>query len=320
MPRKPKQRVTVDLPQAVTDFMRDVAQQINDGDEAATVIESDDLLQCDCIYGGLYDVAGQRFFFQYFHTDDATWDMDLDAHQIAQIANGTITALDLWQCSDGTCECLYATEDSRCQHCDAIRHFDDYRPHLRIHHPDESPDILAVMVNLRKVGLALLDYHRAYEHFPPACTRDESGRPLHSWRALILPFLDEDSVFEKIDFGEPWDSKTNRRAWELRPSAFGGNDSESPNTHVVAVVGPDTIWPIGGKRACAEIKTGYSYTIAAVALPVTTVHWMQPIDTDVVSAISQYEESNQLIAVFVDGHVDIVQDVDASRLRKLLCI
>lgn len=174
--RKPKRSVTVELPSDFTSFMRDVIQRIADGDEAATTIESDDLLQCDRVYGGLYDVAGQRFGFRYFHADDATWDLDLDAQQIAQIANGTLTALNLWQCSGGKCDCLHAAKDSYCAHCDSIRHYDDYESRLRIHHPDESPEVLATMANLRRIGLAILDYHREHEHFPPAQTHDEYGR------------------------------------------------------------------------------------------------------------------------------------------------
>lgn len=320
MPRKPKQSVSVELPSAFTDFMREVHQRIKDGDEAATTIESDDLLQCDVVYGGLYDIVGKRFGFRFFHTDDATWDFDLDAQQIAQIADGTLTTLNLWQCTSRKCDCLYATEDSYCTHCDSIQDFDDYESRLRIHHPDEPTDVLAAMANLRKIGLAILEYHREHGHFPPVRTHDETGRPMHSWRSLILPFLDEDSLFDNIDLGQPWNSEANQRVWERRPSVFGGHGYEPPLTAVMAVVGPETIWPTAGRRSYTEIKTGTSYTIAAVSLKNTSVNWMQPTDTDLASTLSEYENNNELIAVFIDGHVEIVRDVDAGTLRELLCI
>lgn len=320
MSRKPKQSVTVQLPSAFVDFMHDVNQRIEDGDEAATTIESDDLLQCDCGYGGLYDIDGQRYGFCYFHTDDATWDFDLDAHQIAQIANGTLTAINLWKCLSDKCDCLYATEDSYCTHCDSIGNFDDYQSRLRIHRPDESPDVLAIMANLRKIGLAIIEYHWEHGHFPPVHTHDETGRPMHSWRSFILPFLDEDSIFENIDFGQPWNSDTNRPVWEQRPAVFGGHGCETPLTNVMAVVGPDTIWPATGRRSHTDIMTGTSFTIAAVFLTGMSVNWMQPIDADLASAISDYENNHELIAVFVDGHVEVVRDVNTGRLRKLLCI
>src|SRR5260370_743998 len=44
--------------------------------------------------------------------------------------------------------------------------------------------------NLKQIGLALHNYHDVYGSFPPAYFVDASGKPMHSWRVLILPFLD----------------------------------------------------------------------------------------------------------------------------------
>lgn len=318
MSRKPKRRVVVDLPSAFTAFMRDVNWRIHDGDRAATTIESDDLLQCECAYGGLYDRVGKRFGFRYFHSDDATWDFDLDAHQVAQIADGTLTTLNLWQCSSGKCNCLYSAEDSYCMHCDSIRYFDDYEP--RVHHPDEKPEVIAAMASLRKIGLAIIEYHHEHGHFPPPQTQDAHGNALHSWRSLILPFLDEESLFEMIDFSQPWDSASNRKLWQQRPSVYGAYDSTIPLTPCVAIAGAETIWPYTGRREWTEIASGYSYTIAAIVANAAAVNWMQPIDLDVDAAVRDYELTMSLVAVFVDGHVDVVNDVPVERLRELICI
>jgi len=43
--------------------------------------------------------------------------------------------------------------------------------------------------HLKGLGLAFHTYHDAYGSFPPAYTVDADGRPLHSWRVLILPFI-----------------------------------------------------------------------------------------------------------------------------------
>jgi len=42
-------------------------------------------------------------------------------------------------------------------------------------------------------GLALFNYHDDYGSYPPAYIADESGRPMHSWRVLILPYLGRSS-------------------------------------------------------------------------------------------------------------------------------
>lgn len=317
--RQSKHSVRVELPTAFTDFMRDVHQRITDGDEAATTIESDDLLQCECVYGGLYDIDNRKYGFRYVHTDDSTWDFTLHADQISGIATGSITHLNLWQC-EKECGCFYASEDSYCSHCDSIRHFDDYESQLRIHEPDADDDARQVMANLRKVGLAILDYHNEHDCFPPHTTTDESGNRLHSWRSLILPFLDEDAIFDMIDFDHPWDSESNMKIWSHRPSVYSSADCDPPLTQIMAVVGSETIWPNSQQRAWTEITSGTSFTIAAVRANNWTANWMQPSDPDVDALVSDFQNGNELIAVFVDGHVETVRDVSQGRLRELLFI
>src|SRR5258708_3361414 len=43
--------------------------------------------------------------------------------------------------------------------------------------------------NLKQIALALQNYEQAHKALPPAYTVDAEGRPLHSWRTLILPYL-----------------------------------------------------------------------------------------------------------------------------------
>ena len=68
--------------------------------------------------------------------------------------------------------------------------------------------------SLARIGFAMELYR--LEHggkLPPAFTRDAEGKPLHSWRVLILPYLGEKekALYEKIRLNEPWDSEWNRQ-------------------------------------------------------------------------------------------------------------
>jgi len=68
--------------------------------------------------------------------------------------------------------------------------------------------------SLAHIGFAMELYR--LEHggkLPPAFTRDAEGKPLHSWRVLILPYLGEKekALYEKIRLNEPWDSEWNRQ-------------------------------------------------------------------------------------------------------------
>jgi Protein of unknown function (DUF1559) len=54
--------------------------------------------------------------------------------------------------------------------------------------------------NLKQIALALHDYHQQYGVLPPAYVADASGRPMHSWRVLLLPFLEQQSLYDQYDF------------------------------------------------------------------------------------------------------------------------
>ncbi|NQT16936.1 MAG: DUF1559 domain-containing protein, partial [Planctomycetes bacterium] len=64
--------------------------------------------------------------------------------------------------------------------------------------------------NLKQIGLAMHNYHDAYKCFPPAYIPDEDGQPMHSWRVLILPFMEQGYLYEQYNFDEPWDSPGNQ--------------------------------------------------------------------------------------------------------------
>ena len=59
--------------------------------------------------------------------------------------------------------------------------------------------------------LAFHSYSDTYGALPPLYTVDEEGKPLHSWRVLILPFLDQQDLYNQIRLDEPWDSEYNKQ-------------------------------------------------------------------------------------------------------------
>ena len=74
--------------------------------------------------------------------------------------------------------------------------------------------------NLKIIGLAMQDYHDVYGCFPPAYTTDKNGRPMHSWRVVLLPFLCREDLYEQYDFNEPWDSPKNIEVFRHMPDVF----------------------------------------------------------------------------------------------------
>ena len=63
---------------------------------------------------------------------------------------------------------------------------------------------------MKQIGVAMLNYAEAHEgRLPPAFTYDKRGRPLHSWRVLILPYREEEKLYEQFRLNGPWDSSHN---------------------------------------------------------------------------------------------------------------
>jgi hypothetical protein len=137
--------------------------------------------------------------------------------------------------------------------------------------------------NLQQIAIALHNYHDTYGSLPPAYIADESGRPMHSWRVLILPFLEEKALYDQYRFDEPWDGPNNRQLEAYMPRIFRcpsdpGAKPDSTLTSYLAVVGPGTAWPGEKSRTFRDIKDGTSQTLLVVESHNSGIHWMEPRD------------------------------------------
>jgi hypothetical protein len=128
--------------------------------------------------------------------------------------------------------------------------------------------------------VAVANYRDTYGHFPPAFVPGPDGRPWHSWRILILPYVEQQSLFQRYRFDEPWDGPNNRLLASEMPRTFAFPDTYAERLLVanyLAVVGPETLWP-GGMPYKGEMKDGLSETIQLVENHGLNVHWMEPRD------------------------------------------
>ena len=120
--------------------------------------------------------------------------------------------------------------------------------------------------------------------FPPADVSDASGKPMHSWRALILPGLDD--LAGTYDFTQPWDSPKNRALLAGVPEVFQCSNSDGPgpaavsDTSYVAVVGPDAAFASDKLRGRGGIDfpDSGSTTIMVVETTRSRIPWSVPRD------------------------------------------
>lgn len=141
--------------------------------------------------------------------------------------------------------------------------------------------------NARQIGLALLNYESVNGQFPPAYTVDADGNRLHSWRTLILPYIEEGALFETIDLTKPWDDPANAEAREtyVTPYVCPSSSEGDFHTHYLALVGPNHVLRDSEGRKFEEIMEsldeGSSHIAMIMEAPVgKAVHWMEPRDAD----------------------------------------
>lgn len=182
--------------------------------------------------------------------------------------------------------------------------------------------------NFKQIALAMLSYHDKYQSLPPAYTVDAAGNRMHSWRTLLLPFLDEERLYQKIDLAKPWNDPVNRKIAEgFVPSVFRCPEMQEPKTLYQVVVDPEGCFPGATATSLNMIKDGASNTLLIVEVPLDKgVDWMSPNDTDW-STLSAIDKKSKLghhqtfMTAFLDGHVfGMAADFPASLRRSLLTI
>ena len=52
--------------------------------------------------------------------------------------------------------------------------------------------------NLKQIALAIINYADTNRGMPPPAIYSDDGKPLLSWRVLILPYLEEGDLFEQF--------------------------------------------------------------------------------------------------------------------------
>lgn len=138
--------------------------------------------------------------------------------------------------------------------------------------------------NLRVIGEAMRQYHAAYGCFPPAFRADKMGRPMHSWRVLILPYVDDAdavAVYTQYRFDEPWSSQHNRQVTVKAPAVFRCPADQSENAAkadyvmITGALGFST----GADSLCdEELLAIASERIAVAEAAHLDIHWAEPRD------------------------------------------
>ena len=177
--------------------------------------------------------------------------------------------------------------------------------------------------NLKQIGLALYNYQSAFGVFPPAYIADETGKPAHSWRVLILPYLEEQELYDEYDFSEPWDGPHNSKLLAKMPRMFScpsrdRNATRRPSrTSYVAVTGPGTMFPGSDSIRLDQVTDGPPRTITVVESLSVEIPWTKPDDLDIrTMSLQLNDKQNPGISSDHPGGAQVLFANGSSRFLK----
>ena len=174
----------------------------------------------------------------------------------------------------------------------------------------------ACLNTVRQLSIGIANYE-AVNGPLPACVVDDHGKPMHSWRVLILPYVEEFMLYEDYDFSKPWDSPENQSLqmpeWFRCPADSGSSEA---TTTYVAVTGSGTVWD----RSAGSFES----RIRIVESLADRQHWLDPTSPSLEQVLGRsmpFETphiSGEVIASFTDGSVSAIpKSTKVSAWRKM---
>jgi RNA polymerase sigma factor (sigma-70 family) len=145
---------------------------------------------------------------------------------------------------------------------------------------DDQEARAASSKNLLSLGLAMLNFAHDKNQFPATAVRKD-GKPLLSWRVALLPFLDEQALYNKFHLDEPWDGPHNKGLLDQMPAIYAPvrrrNEDSKHSTYYQVLAGPGALFGGDGGPKRDEIKDGADLTIMVVEAA-KPVPWTKPDD------------------------------------------
>ena len=132
--------------------------------------------------------------------------------------------------------------------------------------------------NLRQIGIALHNYHDVFNTLPPTFIPDANGQPMHSWRVLILPFIEQQYLHSAYNFDEPWNSSSNLAATDVVVPLYQCPADRGSSCNYFAVNVPDGIFDGAKANTFGNVTDGMANTLMIVEVAGSNIHWAEPQD------------------------------------------
>ena len=163
--------------------------------------------------------------------------------------------------------------------------------------------------NMGTIAAAMRKYAQANQTLPPAYKADKDGKPLLSWRVLLLPYLQGgDIIYRQFHLDEPWDSEHNKKLMACMPAVYRSPKSKvsgEGKTNYLTPRGEKSLFPGAKGVSPGDIPDGAANTIMLVeACDESAVPWTKPDDFE----YSDADPMGKLLGMWPDGFLAVLAD------------
>ena len=134
--------------------------------------------------------------------------------------------------------------------------------------------------NLKQIALAMHNFHASNNAFPRPATLGEKGKQLLSWRVAILPYIEQQELYDKFKQDEPWNSPHNKALLKEMPPVYRcpiRTNALPYTTSYLVFVGKGALFEKDQGIGVADVTDGTSNTIMIVEAN-DAVPWTKPDD------------------------------------------
>lgn len=168
----------------------------------------------------------------------------------------------------------------------------------------------------RQIGIAIHDFHDAYDRLPFAEPAHRGGNKDLSWRVFILPGNRNKDLYQQFKLDEPWNSEANKPLVKRMTEHFGLGET-GEKTSICWVKVSDKALKF------SDIKDGLDYTIMLMQNP-NKVVWSKPGDLTIDEAVALVKNLKDGEEIIVStyrtvGYV-ITNKMDIETLKAMLTI
>lgn len=171
----------------------------------------------------------------------------------------------------------------------------------------------------------MYNYEETKGTLPPAAVRGPDGKPLLSWRVLLLPYIEQDDLFKEFKLDEPWDSPHNSKLLDRMPDIylpFRDAPVTPGHTYYQVIVGAGTPFQ-SGKPINTRNLEGRSSNILLIVEAAEAVPWTKPDDLvyepdGALPAFGGIHRDGRFRAALADGSVRHFQLTETEEIRAAI--